>query len=771
MMIRNVTWCIVLLFVSCFKLYAESIENKYLKVSYTNGKVSVESKTKSKVVIDGIELVGNPVCCFTDKAKDAIWGKASQMNLECDNGHKVSLRLYEENPFMHIHLTVTNQLKKELRMKDLEAFKVNVLSQEGKPMNSLGTGGLRELQKNQGSYTYDLLVEPDSRNAVFVGWLTQMRGVGRCLPMQTRKSMGQVSLALEFGNYVVAPGKERGTDVAIVGVFSDGRDALELFGDCLAKTYNVKLPAKPNVYCTWYHRNLSHSGASNEKMLQENAAFAKNVLAPFGLSVMQIDDNWQDTMVEGLDYRHASKGNGVVKLAPGPVKSFARHNHNFPSGMAYTAQNLNKEGFVAGIWFMPFSGDVHNPYFDKSIFTKRADTGEPFECKKWSGTCIDPTSPAGEKFLRKRFSTIYNWGYRYFKIDGLHTGAPSENIYNTRIYNGNPCYADAVLYNDTMTFVQCFRQGMEILREEAPEAFLMGCCVTQNMSSFASSFGYVDGMRVGPDNDKAREGVWKNVTAGADHSGNLYFLNNKVWYNDPDPYYVRESNPLNKARWMVSFQSVTGAVSTTSMQYEHLSPERLELIKRGLPTHSYPVRPADILRSTNPQIWTVKNDRMYVVGLFNWKEKEGTHIKCSFEEMGLDESKEYEAFDFWENKYLGKVKDGWVAELDSASCQVLAIRSSKDYPQVISSSRHITQGLMDVVSEKWDASASLLTVQTKMVATDPYELRLVMPAGYRVKQVTCGGHKVEPVYEDGLCRLCMIPEKTGEMEWKLKFIK
>lgn len=757
--------------VSCTLLYAESIENKYLKVLYTSGKVSIESKSCSKVVVSGMEFSGIPVRCSTDKVKDEIWGEASQMNVECDNGYKFSFRLYEENPFVYIHLMVTNPSEKELRMKEMKVFKVNVLSQESKQMNSLGTGGLKILRKGQGSYTYQLIAEPDSRNAVFAGWLTQMRGVGRCMPKQIGEGIGQVSMILEFGNYVVAPNKERGTDVAIVGVFEDGREALELFGDYLAKAYNIKLPAKPNLYCTWYHRNLTRSGASNEKMLQKNAAFAKKELAPFGLGVMQIDDHWQDTMVEGLDFRNASKGNGIVKLGSGPVKSFACHNQNFPSGMAYTAQILNKEGFVAGIWFMPFSGDMHNPYFDKNIFAKRVGTGEPFECKKWSGTCIDATSPAGERFLRKRFRTIYNWGYRYFKIDGLHTGAPSENIYSARAYRNIPLYANAVLYNDTMTFVQCFRRGMEILREEAPDVFLMGCCATQNMSSFAPSFGYVDGMRVGPDNDRAREGDWLKVTTGADHSGNLYFLNNKVWYNDPDPYYVRESNPLHKARWMVSFQSVTGAVSTTSMQYEHLSPERLDLIKRGLPTHSCQVRPADILRSVHPQIWTVKNKRMCVVGLFNWKEREASLIKCSFEEMGLDDSKEYEMFDFWENKYLGKVKDGWVTKLDSASCQVLAMRSCKDYPQIISTSRHIMQGLMDIVSEKWDAATGTLTVRTKMVAFDPYELRLIIPEQYRLKLAVCGERKIEPIHEEGLCRLRILPEKTREIEWKMEFIK
>ena len=100
--------------------------------------------------------------------------------------------------------------------------------------------------------------------------------------------------------------------------------------------------------------------------------------------------------------------------------------------MQYTAKHLKQAGFTPGLWFMPFSGDMHNPYFSKEIFAKHLWSDVPYDVKKWSGTCIDATNPAGEKFLRERFKRIYDWGYRYYKIDGLHTGAPSENIYVTR---------------------------------------------------------------------------------------------------------------------------------------------------------------------------------------------------------------------------------------------------------------------------------------------------------------------------------------------------
>ena len=57
----------------------------------------------------------------------------------------------------------------------------------------------------------------------------------------------------------------------------------------------IKLRPQPVGYCTWYH-----AGSSNEKQLAEQTKFATEKLAPFGFSVMQIDDGWQEGAGGGL---------------------------------------------------------------------------------------------------------------------------------------------------------------------------------------------------------------------------------------------------------------------------------------------------------------------------------------------------------------------------------------------------------------------------------------------------------------------------------------
>lgn len=737
-----------------------SIENNLLTLRIHKQQVAVESKKCPDLKVKNILLPGQIVSSGKAETTDNLWGKGQSLEAHYNDGRKVTFTLYDNNPFLYIHTVVKNESGQDIRVNRLEIASVEMsIGEMSKPLNTLGSGGFAPAQQAQGSYTYTLLAEPDSRHSILTAWLTQKQGIGLMTPkLDKSKKTYKVKAELEFGNYLVRNGKERDTDILLIGFFEDGREGLELYGDYLAKAYRIQLPSKPEIYCTWYHRNLSGSGASTEKLLLENADFARKELAAFGLNTFQIDDHWQSSMEMPK-----------TELGTGPLKTFAENNSNFPSGMEHTAKQLEKKGFTPGLWFMPFSGDVHNPYFPKEIFAKHRWTDTPYEVKKWSGTCIDATSPAGEIFLRERFKRIYNWGYRYYKIDGLHTGAPSENIYINRSYDGIPVYGDARLYNDEYTFTQCFRKGLSILKEEAPGVFLLGCAATQNMSSLGASFGMVDAMRVGPDNDGAIQGVWGKTTAGADYAGNLYFLHNKVWYNDPDPYFVRNSNPLNKTRWMVSWQAVSGVMNTTSMQYSELEPERLDIIKRALPTHNLNARPIDILESNKPQIWMVKNDRLIVLGLFNWNEQRHTKIDYGLERMGLKSSENYELFDFWDNKYLGNIKGKLSQTLNPASCKVLAVRPSKSHPQVISTSRHITQGLMDIKEESWNPDRQILSGTSKVVKGDKYELRIIVPEKFAIRSAKSNGGKMFIQKEGKLVRVSFIPQKSGTINWNIEF--
>jgi hypothetical protein len=752
-------------------VHAEQVvSNREIKAVLDQGRLSIASASDPDLEVAGVELPGGIGQAEESAVESPLWGPGRQLVIRHGDGlRKTTVTVYQGSPFVQIHsrLVAGKEAAIELVKADIATLELKVA---GKPADlvTLGSGGMQPLENAQGSYNYSVLANRATGKGVVTGWLTTDRGVGVMVP-EADATTGSCKLkaALDFGHYRVAPGAERDSDVLAIGFFADAREGLEVYGDALAKQYRIQLPPRPNVYCTWYHRSLTGSGASTEKLLAENARFAGEHLRPYGLDVMQIDDNWQDAFLPGVKPGDFKSLVGT-KLTKGPIKIFTKHNEHFPAGMEAMAGTLKSQGFTPGIWFMPFAGDIYREQFPKEIFAKRRD-GSPYDSGTWSGSPIDATSAAGEAFLRERFRTIREWGYRYYKIDGLHTGAPSDNIYVNRAYEGKPCFADVSIHDPDATFVECFRKGMKTLREEAPGTFILGCTITQNMLSMGGSFGLVDAMRVGPDNDSAKDGMWRSVIKGCSYAGNLWFLHNRVWYNDPDPIYVRPSCPLERARWMASWQAVSGALNTTSMQYEQLPPERLDLLKRTLPTHGLDARPVDILDRPMPVVWTVGNERVRILGLFNPSESKQTAVGTTMAKLGLDPKREFDVFEYWSNRDLGKMTGGIMRGLPAASCEVLAIRPSASHPQVISTSRHITQGLIEVESESWNADTRTLVGSSRVVAGDPYELRIVVPDGMEVEGAIAEGKPMTTSKDGRILRAVYSPASTGTEAWSIRF--
>ena len=81
------------------------------------------------------------------------------------------------------------------------------------------------------------------------------------------------------------------------------------------------------------------------------------------------------------------------------------------------------------------------------------------------------------------------------------------------------------------------------------------------------------------------------------------------------------------------------------------------------------------------------------------------------------------------NERLPAVAGSLKLSVPKQSCRILALRKKADHPQLLSTSRHVTQGIVDVKEESWDAASRTLKGVSEVVAGDPYELRIVLPEG------------------------------------------
>src|SRR3954468_7789317 len=166
---------------------------------------------------------------------------------------------------------------------------------------------------------------------------------------------------------------------------------------------------------------------------------------------------------------------------------------------------------------------------------------------------------------------------------------------------------DAVLSNPDKTNIEAFRDGLRLIRKTAgPGVFVLGCCAPQNMRSYAGVFGLVDAMRMGPDNNGTWEGWSSTSPVFGSHN---YHLNGRIWWSDPDPIYVRASIPLSQARCIASWTALAGQMVSSSDWLPALPAERIDLLRRCMPTHGATTRPVDLFSNDVPRVWLATDER------------------------------------------------------------------------------------------------------------------------------------------------------------------
>ena len=85
-----------------------------------------------------------------------------------------------------------------------------------------------------------------------------------------------------------------------------------------------------------------------------------------------------------------------------------------------------------------------------------------------------------------------------------------------------------------------------------------------------------------------------------------------------------------------------------------------------------------------------RSPRRDLIGLFNWSDRP-SNFDSALERIGLASGTDYVAFDFWANALVPALTNRLQTQLPARSCQMLAVRPRLDRPQLISTSRHVTQ--------------------------------------------------------------------------------
>jgi hypothetical protein len=762
-----------------------SINNEKLSVEYDDaaGTFSVAEQAAPKpFLVDG-RLEGVSRKATVKLARDPVFGEGEKIVVTQTDGSVASLELYRRLPFLLVRKELHNNGHTTTDLQKVVPITFGL--DLGKPcdkLRTMGTAGLTAPDNHPGSYLFLTLADPATRHGVVAGWLTEDRGSG-VLFSRVRDGRVECTAQIDYGHLRIIPGRSEPLETLAIGLFDDARIGEEAFADAIKAQYAIKLHPQVAGHCTWYSEvggltdKAGGAGCSNEKNLAELSEFAARELKPYGLSFVQIDDGWQSGGVFNGPRR------GFTQAAP---------EGSFPRGMTPVARMIGSNGLTAGLWLLPFARNYQDPEYKnrQHWFMKRLD-GTPYETE-WGGTSLDLTHPEVQDHLISLARTIHGWGYDYFKLDGLWTGSVTEQIYVNDGYKDDHIGNHQPFHDPLKTGIEALRDGLKLLRQGAgPDVFFSGCCASQNMRSLAGAIGLVDSMRIGPDNgfgwqdyrNEVMHFEGGGISTGPIRGSRLYFLHGRVWWNDPDPSYVRPSVKLSHSQLLASWVAVSGTFNLNSDWLPGLPPERLDILKRCLPSHHAVARPVDYFDSPMPSIWLVTDAsqavRRDVLGLYNW-DSESKTISYDAGRAGLDGSKTYHAFDFWSKTPLKEFTGSFQFGLPPESCRVIAVRAAEGHPVLVSTSRHVTQGMVDVKGEKWVPSSMTLSGISQVVANDPYELRVagLNNGAHNWKLVSCSLASDEPERnitrvsrqgEDGWVRALITSKTSGMMPWTLKF--
>jgi hypothetical protein len=765
-----------------------SIHNQKLSVGYNDatGTFSVaDMATGKSFLIDG-KMDGIPKKVEINPVTDPVFNRGMEIAVTQTDGSTIFFELYNQLPFLLVREDLHNSssVMTDFQKLDPVTFELDL----GKPageLRTMGTAGLTTPDQNPGSYLFLTLADPSTRRGVVTGWLTEDRGSG-VIFSAVKDGKVELKAQIDYGHLHIPVGKTEKLETLAIGVFDDARIGEEEYADAIKSQYQIKLPAQVPGYCTWYSEvggltdKNGGAGCSNERDIATLTEFAAKELEPYGFSLVQIDDGWQDG--ESIN----GPRRGFMRAAP---------NGAYPHGMKPVAEMIKSNGLTAGIWFLPFARNYQDPeYKDRQDWFMKRLNGSPYETV-WGGTSLDLTRPEVQAHLVNLARTLHGWGYNYFKMDGLWTGSVTEQMYVNDGYKDDDIGNYQPFYDPMKTSIEVLRNGLKLLRKGAGrDVFFSGCCASQNMRSLAGSIGLVDSMRVGPDNgfdwqDYHNEVIHFDgggIITGPIRGSRLYFLNGRVWWNDPDPCYVRVGVKLNHAQLLASWMALSGMFNLNSDWLPGLPPERLDILKRCLLPHHAIARPVDYFESTMPEIWlttdTSQSVRRDVLGLYNWDSQKKI-IRYDVAKAGLDGTRTYYAFDFWNKSPLPNFKDTFNFEVPAESCRVIAVRAAEGHPVLVSTSRHVTQGMVDVQNETWNSFWRTLSGVSQVVGNDPYELRIAgvndgvskwkfvsafVSAGKMAKDVTVTPETAIPG-EEGWLRVLITSKSSQTIKWTLNF--
>ncbi|WP_391574249.1 hypothetical protein [Cohnella sp.] len=494
--------------------------------------------------------------------------------------------------------------------------------------------------------------------------------------------------------------------------------------------------------------------------VERTTAFLDVHFKPYGLEYVQIDDGYQTEVIPPEE-----KG----RLAD----AWLRTNERFPEGQEGIVGSIRERGFEAGIWTSAMVTSKAFAERHREAFEIGPD-GELLY-GQWIYYVLKGEEEALAKHVVPFYRGLGESGYRYFKTDQIRH----------YLFDGlHQLVNDGAMSNEEAA--ARLREYMRKAREAIGEqAYFLAC-----WGVLTEAVGLVDACRIAGDSNPSWTAVCKQIVESA-----RWFHTQRILYlNDPD--YVCARTEEAWGRSLLSLVSLSGGLLMLSDNPELYDEGRVYTIQRCLPSLStatgetgpldvsYPLdltlpsaetgigaaagdeqaeRAYALLgltadsREPHPtaSLWGFHFDtpagRWCVAGRFAVVPLQETEL--ALEALALAPDVAYHAFDFWKQRYMGKVARAIsMEELPLGHCQIIGLRRDAGRPQLVGSSRHVSMDAISVREECWETEKWRLKVAGVRGTTESYWL--AVPDGFRYEGGSAVGGTITGIQamEDGILK-------------------
>ena len=294
------------------------------------------------------------------------------------------------------------------------------------------------------------------------------------------------------------------------------------------------------------------------------------------------------------------------------------------------------------------------------------------------------------------------------------------------------------------------------------------------------ALGYVASQRTWGDTDV----ITPEMVA---RSGLRWYKNRVVVNYDMDAKNLLKAQPadsedgINK---LLTMSYVTASRLLLANSFGTLDAEHVYKLSRIYPFHQFArsARPLDAFTTDYPRVYGMKlTDKWSSLTFFNEDEEHPQKISIKLSGIegrggaGLHPDKQYYIYDFWNDKLIGTFggNETLEQELRKGEARQMAVREVESNPQVLSTDRHLLQGLLELSEVFWNEETKELTGYAELVEGESMHITIATN-GWQPQHCTVADNEVACSLEnnsENLVKLVLKSTHGGKVSWKFSFKK